>query len=444
MGSLCVVYQYDFTPSAEDKRIVSILASAIRVEEERRAAEDLYHFSHFSIEKAGGEIFWIGKDAKILYVNEMTCNTLGYTREELTAMSVHDIDPNFPESRWPDHWKELKERRAFTFESEHRRKDGTLFPVEITVNFLEFEGEEYNFAFARDITERKKQEHALLRREEQLEILSRTSQHINAILDEAMIMRTLVAAAMELVDASAGTAGVIKEGKMVFGEYNSEGSVRNINFVFEPDHGVYSWLAGSKKPYISNDALADPKIMPEKKRDFNLYNLVNVPILGNDAKLIGCFEIYNKTDRRPFEAQDVFMLQGLAAGAAIALENARTIDELKKTEAALRESEEKYRRIVENTSDVIMLTRSDGIISYLSPACKSVLGYEPEDLMGKEPWIVHEDDTKNVKKAFLNAKKGVACSNLEYRIITKDGSVRWVSHSWSVITMSGKPGLIVS
>ncbi len=75
-------------------------------------------------------------------------------------MSVHDIDPNFPEEVWPDHWRELRQRGSLTFESCHRTKNGRTFPVEITVNYLEYGGKEYNFAFARDITERKRAEQA--------------------------------------------------------------------------------------------------------------------------------------------------------------------------------------------------------------------------------------------------------------------------------------------
>ncbi|MDP3804089.1 MAG: diguanylate cyclase, partial [Candidatus Omnitrophota bacterium] len=291
--------------------------------------------------------------------------------------------------------------------------------------------------------ERKNAVDSVLKRDYQLEILSRTSQHVNAILEESAIMRTLVAAAMELVDAAGGTAGLIEDGKMVFNEYDNGESLRSINYVFEPEHGVYSWLANSKKPYISNNVENDPKILPEKKKDFDLYNLVNVPILGSGAQLIGCFEIHNKKDRKPFDTQDVFMLQGLAAGTAVALENARAIAEEKKVEQALRESEEKFRRIIENTNDVIMLTKPDGIISYLSPACKNVLGYEPEDLMGKEPWIVHKDDTKRVKEAFSGVLKGGSGANLEYRIVTKDGETRWVSHSWSPIIIGEKLNLVV-
>ena len=70
-------------------------------------------------------------------------------------MTVHEIDPNFPKAGWAERWEQLRLRGSFTAESVHRAKNGTTFPVEITVNHLNYGGQEYNCAFARDITDRK-------------------------------------------------------------------------------------------------------------------------------------------------------------------------------------------------------------------------------------------------------------------------------------------------
>lgn len=124
--------------------------------------------------------------------------------------------------------------------------------------------------------------------------------------------------------------------------------------------------------------------------------------------------------------------------------NIRDITERKRAREELERSEEKYRRIVENARDVIMLTLPDGIISYLSPACRDVLGYEPEELIGKQPWIIHEDDLENVKQVHFKALKGESGANFEYRVKTKKGEIKWVSHSWLPIMKDGKVELIVS
>ena len=130
-----------------------------------KRVEEALHFTQFAIEHSSDAAFWMESDARFIYVNHAATRALGYSKEELLEMTVHDIDPDFPSELWPDHWSEIKRRRSFIMESHHRTKAGRIFPVEITVNFLEFGGNEFNCAFVRDITDRKQAEEALLESE---------------------------------------------------------------------------------------------------------------------------------------------------------------------------------------------------------------------------------------------------------------------------------------
>ncbi len=119
--------------------------------------------AQFSLDHADEEVFWIDKNATIMDVNECACQSLGYTKEELLKLSLPDFDISFPFETWPEHWQELKEAGSMRFESKHRTREGKVYPAEIIVNFLEYEGDEYNCAFVRDITERKQMEDELMR-----------------------------------------------------------------------------------------------------------------------------------------------------------------------------------------------------------------------------------------------------------------------------------------
>ncbi|MBD2126667.1 PAS domain S-box protein [Microcoleus sp. ZQ-A2] len=121
----------------------------------RKRMELMLQLTQFSVQQASDSIFWVDSDAKILRVNKAACHLLGYSEAELLSLSVPDIDVDYQADIWQVHWQELKEHGSFTFESRHKRKDGTITLTEVNANFLEFEGKEYNFAFARDITERK-------------------------------------------------------------------------------------------------------------------------------------------------------------------------------------------------------------------------------------------------------------------------------------------------
>ena len=422
IGALCAVYKFDFTPTEVDKKIIGIIASAIGVEEERRSVEEMSELAQFSIEKASDSIFWIGPDARILYVNDATCRVLGYSREELLEMTIHDIDSDYHKEVWPAHWKDLKERRFFTFETEHRRKDGTTFSVEVTVNYLEFQGDEYNYAFARDITERKKQEEVLLNRDEQLEILSRTSQHINAILEVPVIMRTLVAAAMELVGGHGGMAGLLRDGKIHFTEYNKDGVSSPIDYSFDLDRGAFGCTAVTKKPYISNDARSDPDIIPEFIKDFNPYNLINVPIINHSGDFLGCFEIHDKEGGALFSAQDVFMLQGLAANASVALENARMFGEQKETAKALAESEKRYRLLADNIPLHIGAVSKSGKFIVWNKFSEKLFGYSAEEVIEKlSPSDIHQTKKEAREVVRVATKEGIF--DRELNLVRKDGKL---------------------
>jgi PAS domain S-box-containing protein len=144
---------------------------------ERKQAEAALRLAQFTLDHAGDAVFWLGPDAAFTYFNDAACEMLGYSREELLRMTVHDINPGHPKEVWPAHWAELQQRKSLTFEANLRTKDGRLVAVELTANHLEFEGREFHCSFARDITERKRAEQERLALSEQL----RQSQKMEAI-----------------------------------------------------------------------------------------------------------------------------------------------------------------------------------------------------------------------------------------------------------------------
>ena len=148
-----------------------LLYSIIHDVSERRKAKEALQFTQLAIDRSSDAAFWMGSDARFIYVNDTACRALEYSKEELYTMTVHDIDPNFPQEVWPQYWEDLKRRKSIILESHYRTKDGRIFPVEIAANHVEFGGKEYNCAFARDITERKQAEEQLQASEEKYRLL---------------------------------------------------------------------------------------------------------------------------------------------------------------------------------------------------------------------------------------------------------------------------------
>ncbi|MGQ0555655.1 MAG: response regulator [Nitrospiraceae bacterium] len=121
----------------------------------REQAEERLRQTQFAMDQAMDAIYWVGPQAKILYANEAATLMVGYSREELIGMTVHDLNPDFPASMWPGFWEETRRNKTMSFEANHRAKDGRLVPIDMRVSFLAYEGQEFHCAFVRDITERK-------------------------------------------------------------------------------------------------------------------------------------------------------------------------------------------------------------------------------------------------------------------------------------------------
>ncbi len=122
---------------------------------ERMASERALLHTQFSVDHAVDGIFWVEEDGRFSYVNNAACELTGQTRESLLAMSVFDIDPNYSRDMWTEFWEMVQAKDNLVIESLMRRKNGTLFPTEIAINYLEVEGIGKCFATARDISERK-------------------------------------------------------------------------------------------------------------------------------------------------------------------------------------------------------------------------------------------------------------------------------------------------
>jgi formate hydrogenlyase transcriptional activator len=107
---------------------------------------------------------------RFLDVNEKTCKDLGYTREELLSMTVFDINPLLNESIRTKVMMKLHESGCFIREGVHRRKDGSTFPVETSMKFIQL-GRSYVVAVSRDITARKRAETTLQSSEQRYRML---------------------------------------------------------------------------------------------------------------------------------------------------------------------------------------------------------------------------------------------------------------------------------
>ena len=130
------------------------------ITERKRAEEQLALFKHSTDVHYDG-VYWTDSDNRLIYVNDSSCKGLGYTREEMIGKPIGEVIPGESSDVLNNLWVSLRSRGFFTLETVHRRKDGTEFPVDLVITYVQFGGKEFACGRARDITERKRAEKAL-------------------------------------------------------------------------------------------------------------------------------------------------------------------------------------------------------------------------------------------------------------------------------------------
>ncbi len=143
----------------------------------RKQAEQALRMTQFAVDRVRDGVYWVKLDSRFLYVNDAACQSLGYSRDELLGLSVSDINPEFPPEAWAVHWQTLREKKSLVLESRQRRRDGTVFPVEISANLITYGDREYDVAFVRDISDRKRDEEKLKDSLAEKEVLLREVHH---------------------------------------------------------------------------------------------------------------------------------------------------------------------------------------------------------------------------------------------------------------------------
>lgn len=137
--------------------------------------DQMMEIQQFALEHIQEAIFLVDADARLTYVNETAIRYLGYSKEELLNMSVLDIDPLFSLQKWDEHWHDIQTNQRALIETQQRKKDGTLIPVEVNANYFEYNGIGYNMAFVRDITDRNAKEEQLTKNEHEFRTLAENS-----------------------------------------------------------------------------------------------------------------------------------------------------------------------------------------------------------------------------------------------------------------------------
>lgn len=140
-----------------------VIASYSRDITDRRRAEDELRFKSFLLDNASDTIIVHDFDGNIIYVNDTACQHAGYTKKELLNMRLQDLVASGRGKLEKEHTRMLFNNGRAVFELVHKRKDGSVVPVEVHTRIIELGEKKVVAGIARDISERKKAEKAIKR-----------------------------------------------------------------------------------------------------------------------------------------------------------------------------------------------------------------------------------------------------------------------------------------
>ncbi|HEX5786016.1 MAG TPA: PAS domain-containing protein [Burkholderiaceae bacterium] len=156
-----VHFQVRIAPECDGEgKVTGTLTTWFDMTEHRRMEDDL-QMKKQVLDHAHDSIYLIDEQGRFVYVNDEACRALGYTRDELLCMGVPDIDQAYSVEDTNAVGLQAQKDGSFAFETQHRRRNGSLFPVEIRASALVHRGRQLGLAVARDISERKAIEQAL-------------------------------------------------------------------------------------------------------------------------------------------------------------------------------------------------------------------------------------------------------------------------------------------
>lgn len=314
---------------------------------------------------------------------------IGYSIEETLKLNVADWDAQWTRAELQH---QLENEITPLFETRHRRKDGSIYDVEVSYSRVEIDGEMMHFCICRDISQRKKAEIALQ-------------------------------------NSQARLAGILEIASDAIISVNADQQIILFNQGAERIFG-----------YQAQEVLGQPLalIMPDRFAQQHQHHVSQYVQTGHRARQMAQRGAIfgRRKDGTEFPAEASISKLDLN-GELTFTTFLRDITERYQAEAALRQSEEKFRMAIDFTYDWEYWQAPDGSFVYISPSSERITGYSPDEFL-KNPdlihTLVHPDDLDVLNNHVCARHSGVGFA--DYRIITRSGETRWISHTCQPIFSS--------
>jgi two-component system NtrC family sensor kinase len=370
-------------------RIVSCLEVARNITERKRQEEalaDELTRRRLLVDQSLDGIVVLNVDAKVVEANQRFAEMLGYSLEEVYKLHTWDWDKNFPAEQILEMGRNVDEK-GLHLETKHTRKDGSVIDVDISISGIMYGGQKLIFCIQRDVTERNRAEEALKNSEESYRELADSITDVFFAMDENL-RYTYWNKASEILTGIRSEDAIGKSIREVF-----------------PDR-------------------------PWRRRAEEMYRRVlktqQIQTFVNDYDIDGKHYILEINAYPSPGGVSVFV---------------KDITNRKQAEEALRESEERYRKMFEEALDAIFIGDAEtGMLLDCNRAACELVDRERSELIGEHQRILHppgetEGEFSNTFSEHLRAKEGKV---IETQVVTGKGKIKEVAIKANVVELPGK------
>ncbi len=318
-----------------DVNMLAFVSNQVAMAIERKNAEASLRLAQFSIEHAVDSIFWMQSDGRLVYVNDAACRMLNYARDELLHLAVYDLDLHFSPEAQARSMAQLRQLGSLATETVYRTQTGATFPVEVTSNYLHFEGQEYIFISARDITARKQAEEQLQRQLQRLAALRAVDMAITTSFDLHVTLNLLLDQGLPQLSADAAAILQFNPQRQVL-EYVAGRGFRNTPITRTPlrlGEGP-GGRAALDRCNVQVPNLADEMTSFARRLAGEMFTTYYALPITSKGNLKGLLEIFHHGSFAP-DTEWIDFAETLTGQAAIAMDNTALFEGLERSNIEL-------------------------------------------------------------------------------------------------------------
>jgi PAS domain S-box-containing protein len=365
----------------------------------RENEEELKRFKYMA-DHAQNSFFLIRRDGSFAYLNQKAISALGYTEAEIGQLRVPDFFPTQNAATFPTTFDQVQEKKQIRFETFYRSKEAFVFPIEINMGHMVYNGEPYMFAITRDITEQKELERSI--RESENKLRSIIDQAPNPILIFKGMDMTLEIANKALFDLwKVDESSLGKTFLEILPEMKGQGFLDLLQKVYHTGEAFH----GYEMPAEFEEANGQRRTV--------YFNFTYHPYREDDT------------------ITGVLVLATDVTGQVLAKRK------IKESEEELKQ----FKYMADHAEDPFILMRADGTFAYLNVKALEAWGYtqeEAKDLRVPDVDPIFQDEAFNA--VFAQAQKETI-PQFETLHKRKDGHIYPVEVNMGGLTLDGKPHL---